>query len=62
ILWLHPYEVGPAVTDVPGMSAIRRARHYANRRSGAAKLRRLLRRYAFGPAIDVLRERRMVPA
>jgi polysaccharide deacetylase family protein (PEP-CTERM system associated) len=62
ILWLHPYEVGPAVADVPGLSALRRTRHYANRRSGAAKLRRLLRRYRLGPAVEVLRERRMVPA
>jgi polysaccharide deacetylase family protein (PEP-CTERM system associated) len=62
ILWLHPYEIGPVVPDVPGLSTIRRARHYANRRSGAAKLRRLFRRYRFGPAVDVLRERRMVAA
>jgi polysaccharide deacetylase family protein (PEP-CTERM system associated) len=62
ILWLHPYEVGPAVAKVPGISGIRRARHYANRRSGAVKLRRLLRRYRFGPAVEVLRERRMVAA
>jgi polysaccharide deacetylase family protein (PEP-CTERM system associated) len=62
MLWLHPYEIGPAVAVVSGLPAIRRVRHYANRRSGAAKLRRLLRRHRFGPAVDVLRERRMVAA
>ncbi|HZB79355.1 MAG TPA: DUF3473 domain-containing protein [Actinomycetota bacterium] len=62
ILWLHPYEVGPAVAEIPGLPPIRRVRHYANRRSGAAKLSRLLKGYRFGPAVEVLRERRMVAA
>jgi polysaccharide deacetylase family protein (PEP-CTERM system associated) len=62
MLWLHPYEVGPEVARVPGLSVFRRVRHYGNRRSGARKLRRLLSLYRFGPAVEVLRERRVVAA
>jgi polysaccharide deacetylase family protein (PEP-CTERM system associated) len=62
LLWLHPYEVGSEVARVSGLSALRRVRHYANRGSGARKLRRLLGRFRFAPAVEVLRERRMVAA
>jgi hypothetical protein len=36
-------------------------RHYANLASGPAKLKRLLAELRLGRAIDVLRERRLVP-
>jgi polysaccharide deacetylase family protein (PEP-CTERM system associated) len=61
ILWLHPYEVGPATPRIPGLSIHRRVRHYANLASGPAKLKRLLTDVRVGRAIDVLRERRLVP-
>jgi polysaccharide deacetylase family protein (PEP-CTERM system associated) len=61
ILWLHPYEVGPAAPRIPRLSIHRRMRHYANLASGPAKLKRLLAELRLGRAIDVLRERRLVP-
>jgi polysaccharide deacetylase family protein (PEP-CTERM system associated) len=60
ILWLHPYEVGPAAPRIPHLSIHRQVRHYANLASGPAKLKRLLADLKLGRAVDVLRERRLV--
>jgi polysaccharide deacetylase family protein (PEP-CTERM system associated) len=61
MLYVHPYEVGPVVPKIPGLSWGRRFRHYVNIRRGTPRLRRLLGSFRFAPAIDVLRERDVVP-
>lgn len=57
MFYIHPYEVGPAIPRIGGLSAYRRFRHYYHCRDGAPRLRRLLERVPFGPAVDVLTER-----
>lgn len=61
MLYIHPYEIGPVVPQVP-VPATRRFRHYANIRRVRPRLRRLLDGFRFAPAIDVLRERELVAA
>lgn len=53
-VYMHPYEVGPIVPDVPTPSLLRRLRHYHNCRNGGARLRRLLSSHSFGPIAEVL--------
>ena len=55
-VYMHPYEVGPVIPDVPTPTPVRRLRHYHNCRNGGPRLRRLLSRYRFGPLIEVLSE------
>jgi polysaccharide deacetylase family protein (PEP-CTERM system associated) len=62
MFYIHPYEVGPAIPRISGLSAYRRFRHYYHCSNGAPRLRRLLERVPFGPAVDVLTERGYVPA
>ncbi len=56
MFYIHPYEVGPRIPEVPGLSYYRRLRHYYNCANGGARLRKILSRFRFAPAIDVLRE------
>lgn len=53
-VYMHPYEVGPIVPNVPTPTWLRRLRHYHNCRNGGARLRRLVSAYRFGPLIEVL--------
>jgi len=55
MVYLHPYEVGPDVPQVPGLSLYRRFRHYHHTRDGHRRLRNLLGAFTFGPAIEILR-------
>jgi len=54
MFYVHPYEVGPVIPAVPGLSWYRRFRHYHNCRHGKARLRRLLAMHRFGSARDIL--------
>ncbi len=54
--YIHPYEAGPEIPRVPGLSATRRFRHYFNASSGPERLGPLLERFDFAPAADVLAE------
>ena len=54
MFYIHPYEVGPAIPSIPGLSRLRRFRHYHNCSSGADRLGFMLRRVAFCPAVQVL--------
>jgi polysaccharide deacetylase family protein (PEP-CTERM system associated) len=62
MFYIHPYEVGPAIPRIAGLSAYRKFRHYYNCGNGRARLRRLLERVPFGAAIDVLTERGYIAA
>jgi polysaccharide deacetylase family protein (PEP-CTERM system associated) len=60
MFYVHPYEVGPVIPKIRELSAYRRFRHYYRSKNGATRLRRVLRGFGFAPAIEVLREQRMV--
>ena len=55
MFYIHPYEAGPVIPKIPGLSAYRRFRHYHNCGNGAQRLRKLIRAIDFAPAIEVLR-------
>jgi polysaccharide deacetylase family protein (PEP-CTERM system associated) len=56
IVYLHPYEIGPVIPFVHGLSRYRRFRHYHNCSRGAARMAKLLATFRFGRVMDVLRE------
>ena len=55
MFYIHPYEAGPVIPTIPGLSAYRKFRHYHNCRNGAKRLRKLIQGINFAPAIEVLR-------
>ncbi|MBM4398688.1 MAG: DUF3473 domain-containing protein, partial [Deltaproteobacteria bacterium] len=57
MIYIHPYELGPEVPDVPGLSPLRRFRHYHGIADGASRMRRLLDGLRVGTAAQVLAER-----
>jgi polysaccharide deacetylase family protein (PEP-CTERM system associated) len=54
--YTHPYELGSARPRLGGLSLSRRLRHYMNIDRSMARFDALMDRYAFGRAIDILRE------
>ncbi len=60
MFYVHPYEVGPAIPRIDGLSPYRRFRHYYNCQNGRPRLLRLLEHVRFGAAIDVLTQRGFV--
>lgn len=60
MFYIHPYEVGPIIPYVAGISYYRRFRHYFNCRRGRERLKDVLSSFRFGPIIEVLRERGFV--
>lgn len=55
MFYLHPWEIDPGQPRIR-VGAWSRFRHYTNLEHCAVRLRRLLRDFAFAPAIDVLRQ------
>jgi polysaccharide deacetylase family protein (PEP-CTERM system associated) len=53
MFYLHPYEIGPIIPNIP-MSPYRRFRHCYNCDAGTPRLKRLLKEFRFGPALDIL--------
>ena len=54
MFYLHPYEIGSRYPVVPGMSRMRRLRHYGNIDTSKDKLEHLFSRFSFGRAVDIL--------
>lgn len=54
VFFIHPYETGPVVPRLPGLSPYRRFRHYHRAGAGGGRLTRLLERFRFEPAAEVL--------
>ena len=54
MFYLHPYELGSRYPVVPGMSRMRRLRHYGNIDTSKEKLEHLFSRYWYGRAVDIL--------
>jgi len=55
MFYIHPYEAGPVIPQIPGLSAYRKFRHYYHCRSGGVRIKKLLKAFKFGPVVDVLR-------
>lgn len=55
MLFVHPYEIGPIIPKIAGLSYFRRFRHYYNCTNGFRRLQEILKGFKFGRAIDVLR-------
>jgi polysaccharide deacetylase family protein (PEP-CTERM system associated) len=56
MFYIHPYEVGPEIPLIEGLTRLRRFRHYHNTSNGRARLADLLGSYRFAPVRDVLEE------
>lgn len=56
MFYIHPYEVGPIIPQIPGLSVYRKFRHYYNCKNGAKRLKHILKVFKFAPAIEVLKE------
>jgi hypothetical protein len=54
MFYIHPYELGPVIPKIPGLSAYRRFRHYYNCKNGKSRLKKLLSSFKFTTAIQVL--------
>jgi polysaccharide deacetylase family protein (PEP-CTERM system associated) len=57
MFYIHPYEAGPVIPRIPGLSAYRKFRHYYNCRNGTGRLKNILQAFKFRPAIDVLKDK-----
>lgn len=60
MLYIHPYEVGPVIPNIPGLSFKKKFRHYYNCKNGINRLSKLLRKYQFCSAIEILKEMNLV--
>ncbi len=60
VFYIHPYEVGPIVPKIKEMSFYRKFRHYYNVQNGAVRLRWILRSFEFVPAIELLKQERIL--
>ena len=56
MIYIHPYEVGPVVPRIVELSRLRQFRHYYNCGTGYDRLKKLLCRHRFCPAIEVLKK------
>jgi polysaccharide deacetylase family protein (PEP-CTERM system associated) len=54
MFYIHPYEAGPAIPKIQELSPYRKFRHYYHCANGEVRLRKLLRKFKFGPAIEAL--------
>jgi len=61
MFYIHPYEVGPIIPKIRKISPWRRFRHYYNTRNGDKRLKKILKEYNFAPAVEVLKEKGLIP-
>jgi hypothetical protein len=54
MLYIHPYEIGPELPQIPGLTALRRFRHYYHCAGGERRMAALLAAARFAPVADVL--------
>lgn len=54
MFYIHPYEVGPVIPRISELSFYRKFRHYYHCKNGDRRVRKLLKAFKFGTAIDVL--------
>lgn len=61
MFYIHPYEIGPAMERIAGLSKLRQFRHYFRCGTLNRRLDRLLGKFRFVPAITALRQMGYVP-
>jgi len=61
MLYIHPYEIGPAMERIGGLSPFRRFRHYFRCGRLDGQFDRLLKKFRFAPALAVLRKMGFIP-
>jgi hypothetical protein len=57
VFYIHPYEAGPEIPQIHGISMLRRFRHYYNCDKGGKRLKLMLKDFKFAPIIDVLKQK-----
>lgn len=57
MLYIHPYEVGPVIPHIGGLSCYRKFRHYYHCKNGEKRLKKILKAFNFCTATEILRER-----
>jgi len=60
MLYFHPYEVGPIIPNVKGISFYRKFRHYYNCELGNERLKLILQNFKFTSAIEVLQQKNLI--
>lgn len=60
IFYIHPYEVGPEIPDIPKLSFYRKFRHYYNCNNGCRRLKEMLQTFEFGTIVDILKQRDLI--
>jgi len=61
MFYIHPYEVGPIIPKIREISPYRHFRHYYNCSTGSRRLKRLLTKFSFAPAIQILQQMGAIP-
>ena len=56
MLYMHPYELGPEIPQIQGISLYRKYRHYHNVSIGSNRLARVVDGFRFDTAISILRK------
>ena len=56
MLYMHPYELGPEIPQIQGISLYRKYRHYHNVSIGSNRLARVVNGFRFDTAISILRK------
>ncbi|MBI5102988.1 MAG: DUF3473 domain-containing protein [Nitrospirae bacterium] len=60
MIYLHPYEVGPMIPKISGLSAYRKFRHYYNCANGAERLNKIINAFEFIPVMEILKRRNLL--
>lgn len=55
--YIHPYEVGSVIPRISELSTYRKFRHYYHCKNGDRRVKKLLKAFKFGPAIQVLKDK-----
>jgi polysaccharide deacetylase family protein (PEP-CTERM system associated) len=56
MFYMHPYEIGPVIPEIAGISCYRKFRHYYNCSNGINRLQNFLKDFKFDTAIGILRD------
>lgn len=60
MFYVHPYELGPIIPKILELSYYRKFRHYYNCKSGSRRLKEILQAFKFGPAVEILKLRKLI--
>lgn len=60
MFYIHPYEVGPIIPKISEISTYRKLRHYYHCKNGDLRIKKLLKAFKFGTAVEVLEQRGLI--